>query len=94
MIREYGIKNFTFEVLEENPNFTDEDLDRLEKQYIKDYDSYNHGLNSTSGNGLLYNKKTPRKSRMLLVRGTINRTLYEKYLTNVRDKNILLMGNI
>lgn len=92
-LREYGIKNFTFEVLEENPNFTDEDLDRLEKQYIKDYDSYNHGLNSTSGNGLLYNKKTPCKSRMLLVRGTINRTLYEKYLTNVRDKNILIIGN-
>ena len=53
-----------------------------------------NGLNSTSGNGLLYNKKTPCKSRMLLVRGTINRTLYEKYLTNVRDKNILIMGNI
>lgn len=92
-LREYGIKNFIFEVLEENPNFTDEDLDRLEKQYIKDYDSYNHGLNSTSGNGLLYDKKTPCKSRMLLVRGTINSTLYEKYLTNVRYKNILIIGN-
>jgi len=92
-LREYSIKNFTFEVLEENPNFTADDLDRLEKQYIKDYDSYNRGLNSTSGNGLLYNKKTPCKSRMLLVRGTINRTLYEKYLTNVRDKNILIIGN-
>ena len=92
-LREYGIKNFIFEVLEENPNFTDEDLDRLEKQYIKDYDSYNHGLNSTSGNGLLYDKKTTCKSRMLLVRGTINSTLYEKYLTNVRYKNILIIGN-
>lgn len=92
-LREYGITNFIFEVLEENPNFTDEDLDRLEKQYIKDYDSYNNGLNSTSGNGLLYDKKTTCKSRMLMVKGELSRTFYDHYLTNVRDKNILIIGN-
>lgn len=92
-LREYGITNFIFEVLEENPNFTDEDLDRLEKQYIKDYDSYNNGLNSTSGNGLLYDKKTACKSRMLMVKEELSRTFYDHYLTNVRDKNILIIGN-
>ena len=92
-LRQYGIKNFMFEVLEENPNFSDSDLDRLEKQYIKDYDSYNNGLNSTSGNGSLYAKKTPCKSRMLLVRGTINSALYRKYLTGYTNKNILIIGN-
>ena len=92
-LRQYGIKNFMFEVLEENPNFSDSDLDRLEKQYIKDYDSYNNGLNSTSGNGSLHAKKTPCKSRMLLVRGTINSALYRKYLTGYTNKNILIIGN-
>lgn len=92
-LRQYGIKNFMFEVLEENPNFSDSDLDRLEKQYIKDYDSYNNGLNSTSGNGPLHAKKTPCKSRMLLVRGTINSALYRKYLTGYTNKNILIIGN-
>ena len=92
-LRQYGIKNFMFEILEENPNFSDSDLDRLEKQYIKDYDSYNNGLNSTSGNGSLHAKKTPCKSRMLLVRGTINSALYRKYLTGYTNKNILIIGN-
>ena len=92
-LRQYGIKNFMFEVLEENPNFSDSDLDRLEKQYIKDYDSYNNGLNSTSGNGSLHAKKTPCKSRMLLVRGTINSALYRKYLAGYTNKNILIIGN-
>lgn len=92
-LRQYGIKNFMFEVLEENPNFSDSDLDRLEKQYIKDYDSYNNGLNSTSGNGSLHAKKTPCKSRMLLVRGTINSALYRKYLTGYTNKNIIIIGN-
>lgn len=48
----YGIENHTFEILEKG-NFTKEELNRLEKQYIIKYDSYRKlnkkGLNLTTG---------------------------------------------
>lgn len=46
-IREYGLDNFTFELLEE---CTAEQLNDREKYFIKMYDSYNYGYNSTIGN--------------------------------------------
>lgn len=47
-MREYGLYNFTFELLEEcNIN----ELDSKEKYYIDFYNAYNFGLNSTKGNG-------------------------------------------
>lgn len=42
--KKYGIENFTFEEVEEVP---DNQLDEKEKYWIKFYDSYNNGYNST-----------------------------------------------
>ena len=51
-IRKYGIGNFNFEILQVVPaNTPTEDMDTLEKVYIKDHRSNNphHGYNATSG---------------------------------------------
>ena len=45
-IKKYGIKNFYPEVIEE---CLEKDLDEKEKYWIKYYDSYNNGYNSTLG---------------------------------------------
>ena len=47
-IKEYGLNNFTFEIIEECKS---ECLDEREKYYISLYDSYNFGLNGNQGNG-------------------------------------------
>lgn len=41
-MREYGLENFSFEILEECRK---EDLNELELYYIKLYDSFNNGYN-------------------------------------------------
>jgi hypothetical protein len=46
-MREEGLSNFTFELLEE---CTPAELDEKEKFYISLYSSYDLGLNSTRGN--------------------------------------------
>ena len=46
-IQEFGLWNFSFEVLEECPR---EQLNEKEKYYIDLYSSYDYGYNSTRGN--------------------------------------------
>ena len=46
-IQEFGLWNFSFEVLEECPR---EQLNKKEKYYIDLYSSYDYGYNSTRGN--------------------------------------------
>lgn len=45
-IRKYGIENFTFSILEE---CSIEELNALEKKYIKEYDTFKNGYNMTEG---------------------------------------------
>ena len=45
-IKKYGVENFTFEIIEEIDN---ELLDEREIYWIKYYDSYHNGYNSTKG---------------------------------------------
>ena len=45
-MQEYGIQNFSWEVLEEVPPAL---LNEKEKYYIELYDSYNYGFNSNRG---------------------------------------------
>lgn len=45
-MQKYGLHNFRFEVLEECPI---EELSEKEKYYIKLYDTFHHGYNSTAG---------------------------------------------
>lgn len=47
-IKEYGIWNFSWELIEECPS---PQLNEKEKFYISLYDSYNYGYNSNRGNG-------------------------------------------
>ena len=46
-VRQYGLSNFTFEVLEE---CSAADLNKKEREYISLYDTYAQGLNATAGN--------------------------------------------
>ena len=46
-MQEYGVWNFSFEILEECPR---DQLNEKEKFFIDLYDSYNYGYNSTRGN--------------------------------------------
>ena len=46
---EYGVENFTFEVLETVIGYSGYLLDIKETEYIKEFDSYNNGLNSNCG---------------------------------------------
>jgi hypothetical protein len=52
-IRKYGVENFTFEVIEQT---TQQELNSREKYWIKYYDTYYNGYNSTLGgdSGCLY----------------------------------------
>jgi hypothetical protein len=84
--------DFTFEVLIQNDSYTKDDLDKLEKKYIADYHSNDskYGFNATAGNGKL---KEITKSRMLMVKGSIDRMMNKNFLRGVEDKKILVIGN-
>lgn len=84
--------DFTFEVLIQNDSYTKDDLDKLEKRYIADYHSNDskYGFNATAGNGKL---KEITKSRMLMVKGSIDRMMNKNFLRGVEDKKILVIGN-
>ena len=45
-MRKYGLKNFSFEIIEE---CSKEELDSRERYWIKKFDSYYNGYNQTSG---------------------------------------------
>lgn len=47
-MKEHGLENFTFELLEECPS---NELDEKEKTYISLYNTYNYGYNQNKGNG-------------------------------------------
>ena len=49
-LEKYGFENFIIETIEFN-NITEEELDKLEIDYIKKHDSYNNGYNCTIGGG-------------------------------------------
>lgn len=53
-IRKYGIKNFSFEIIEECPK---EILNEREQYWINYYDSYNNGYNMTIGGDTSTNHK-------------------------------------
>ena len=58
-IRKYGLKNFTFEVLQDNIE-TFEQLDKAEIYWIDYYNSFIKGYNETFG-GQQYHKILPNK---------------------------------
>ncbi len=68
-IRKYGEDNFSFQVIEIEPN--KETMHKREQYYIALYDSMNNGYNGTSG-GLdcVYSKET--KKKLSIVNGNEN----------------------
>ena len=63
-LRKYGLENFKVDVLE----LTNEELDKKEIQYIKQYDSFKNGYNSTEGgqhwSENIHSKETEEKRRL------------------------------
>lgn len=85
--------DFIFEILAENDNYTKEDLDRLEKQYITDYKSNDpkYGFNGTAGNG--DGKKKTKSTKILPVQRKLVQVMFDSYVENrVKDKKVLIIG--
>lgn len=80
---------FKFEILESG-DFDKSTLDSLEKKYIQDYKSDKLGWNRTAGNGTII--KRTGKNKMQKVPPELDKYFYTKYLDNLRDKNILFIG--
>lgn len=86
-------KDFIFQTLEENDEYTREDLDRLEKQYIIDYKSNDpkYGFNGTAGNG--DDKKKTKSTKILPVQRKIVQVIFDSYIENmVKNKRVLIIG--
>lgn len=98
-IRKYGIDNFTFEVIEE---CSEKDLNEKEIFYIKKYDSYLNGYNSTlGGQGKnfqriiepqkiyeLWDKGLSVKEINEILKDKIGHTTIQKYLQNYKNYSI------
>lgn len=73
-IRKYGFDNFEWEVID-NTVTTHEELNELEKFYIKQYESFdnkNKGYNSTSGGDYAYEiTEEEKRNRSLRAQGKI-----------------------
>ena len=52
-MRKYGVENFSFEIIEELPDATIEELKEAEIKWISYYDSYKKGYNETKGGDYL-----------------------------------------
>lgn len=74
-IAKYGPENFSFEVLEE---CAEEDLDRLEIQYIKQYDTFPHGYNMNAGGGGQHCREMTPEHKAALAKALIGRPCSEE----------------
>lgn len=86
-------KDFTFQIVEENDDYTKEDLDRLEKQYITDHKSNDpkYGFNGTAGNG--DGKKKTKSTKILPVLRKIVQVIFDYYIENkIQYKKVLIIG--
>lgn len=70
-----GIEHFTINLIEEYQNITQEKLDLREQYWIKYYDSFNNGYNSTKGGKLGY------RNTDIVLCYTLSGILYKEYDT-------------
>lgn len=85
-LREYGIENFSFEILEE---CSKEELNEKEKKWIAYYNSYENGYNMTPGgdfNPSLVPEIVERRTETLLHNEEVNKKLSHKGETNPNAK--------
>lgn len=62
-LRKYGADNFNFEIIDSNWDYTKDDLNRLERYYIKKYNTFYEGYNCNDGGDSIYipRKLTPQQ---------------------------------
>lgn len=84
--------DFTFDIVEQNDNYTKEDLDKAEKRWIINThaDDPKYGFNGTAGNG---DYKPFKPIQMKMVCGSINKYIHSEYLKTIENKKILVIGN-
>ena len=75
-IRKYGEANFTHEILLEAVCEDEKEIYKLEQEYIKKYDTYNKGYNSTKGGegclGLVVTEETKVKLRNVALKENLS----------------------
>lgn len=89
-MRKYGVENFTVECLQE---CAEEELDALEKYWIKKLDTYNNGYNSTEG-GKATKITSRRPDAIDLRKPVVQYTMDGKFIAryNGRNEAALLTG--
>ena len=96
--KKYGLENFELTVLKVFKNalsrYTKQQLDFWEKYYIKQYDTYNNGYNSTLGGdagvlGYKYTEETKNKLKELLKLRNEDRTNWIKAVS-IKTKEIVV----
>lgn len=101
-LRKYGWENFDYEILIEDDNLTVDELNELEKQYIKQYDSFrNNGYNLTIGGKDIHNleqkaltKEDVLKIKNLLINSNLNfKQISELFPQLSKDSNTISMIN-
>lgn len=70
----YGFNNFDFSIIDENDNYTKEDLNKLEIYYIDKFDTYFKGYNLTPGGGSWYVPHKLSKEEVLNIKNKIKNT--------------------
>lgn len=59
-MRKHGVENFTFEIIDEAPK---DQIEELEKHYVREYNSFNNGYNLTEG-GMISEHTEEAKKKM------------------------------
>ena len=80
-VLEYGVENFSYEILQRGI-FTAEELNKLEIQYIAQYNSYFNGYNSTKGGHYIPPNKGAKK---------LNKNLLQQIKDDIKFKDISLV---
>lgn len=86
-LRKYGFENFTFEIIDSNDNYVKEDLNQLERYYIKQLDTYNNGYNMNYGGDSIYVTHFLSEKEVLEIRNKI-------FSTTKTFKDIALEYNV
>lgn len=92
--RKYGLKNFAFEILEE---CSISELNEKEQYYIKKYDTYKNGYNSTLGGQTIsefFRKKIPEQIINKVYDLLINSTLSQKEIAELFEISQNTVSNI
>lgn len=83
----YGFHNFDFFVLDENDNYSKEDLNKLEIFYISKFDTYFNGYNLTPGGDSYYVPHKLSKEEVLSIKNKIKNSK-ESFVSIAKEFNV------